>query len=425
MRTFLIRLFSFLSGIVFFCILFIAAVQILITLKIPFISRDFSKGFKYLDHMKAYAYYMPEYPAIDNDRYFKPDYTSYYETITPTFFKWRVNHFFYALRLKKLPLWSPELFDILLKEVIDQRKEKHLAGEHIVKLIPQPGTQFVIWGDLQGAFHSLVRDLDHLKQLGFINEALKIIKPNCYFVFNGDLISRSPFNLETLTVVLRLLHQNPDTVFYIRGNHETHNYWHGYGLKNELRIRARNHSRKVIPFEVGQQIPFEKELNNFFNTLPLAMFLGVLPNETSEFISIAHMSSDKIDNLSLERYAGFLSEKENDKNKPRIFTFDQAKPTTEPIAIKALITANDREFTYEKMDGLLQLSPIRGVTAWTLLSCPTLSYQKEFDFHYDAFSIMTAGRSEYDWMIELFSQDALKLDGFKTRKYNVVYGREI
>ena len=83
----------------------------------------------------------------------------------------------------------------------------------------------------------------------------------------------SPYILETLTIILRLLQVNPQNVIYLRGEQEIAHNWLQYGLKSELRIRARHLS--------DARVPLQKDIDAFFNTLPIANF-----DSTSELLII-------------------------------------------------------------------------------------------------------------------------------------------
>ncbi|MCK4265153.1 metallophosphoesterase [Candidatus Babeliales bacterium] len=378
---------------------------------------NISEVFSTMTSVEKYAISQSEYPPMDNTRYLKPDYSSFYKRNVYNFWNGLCNKISIALGLKETPLWTPNSFKDLLENLTKDRIDEGYDGEHVLKFVPQVGSKIVLWGDLQGAFHSFTRDLKKLIELGFIDNNLKIIQPNCYFIFNGDLISRSPYIMETLTLAMRIMKKNPKQVFYIKGNHETHDYWQGYGLKTELKLRAKKLS--------DEKVPLAREINSFFNTLPLALFLGINPNSDTDFVQISHILSDQTEKLNIQNFSGFLSKKEKDNLNILAFKFDSLIPSEKPVELKAIITGQDREFAYEQNKGLLLLPSIHGAIVWTALSCPTLAYQGEFGFRNDAFVTISVDNNPYEWLITLNNQDAKELDGFIKTSYKMLTGEKI
>ena len=366
-----------------------------------------------LQKLEDYSKGLEEYPEPDTKRYLKQDYTSFFKRTTPTNKQRFRERIFAYFGMDTKWIWLPELFLELLTRVENDRKKLWHSGDFIVRLIPKAGSRIVVFGDIQGAFHSLIRDLRKLNELGILDENLKITSSDDYFVFNGDIISRSPYSLETLVVALKLIEENPNRVFYIRGNHEMFNYWYGFGMKKELKFKAAHIS--------NQSVPLEKEINAFFATLPLGVYIGIPPGVIRDFIKITHLDSSDFPKLHHENYSGFLEA--NKEEHLKVIDLDNIKKSKDPISIKVRIIGLSREFTYEENDGLKLLPAKRGATTWTLMSCPTLAYQKEFDFHYDAFGIVTVGLSFSRWTIDLYNQDVRKKDGFKQKRYNLITGR--
>jgi len=224
-----------------------------------------TNNFANLGEIQKYAKQKDEFPPIDNLDRLKPDYSSLYQKENGGFFKKNYNKILRFFRLKEKPIWSAKYFKSMLTDLTRKRELDSFTDDFIIKFTPKAGSRIIIWGDLHGAFHSFSRDLEKIKQLKIINEQLKIIKSDDYFVFNGNLIDQSPYSMETLTLALKLMEVNPGKVFYLRGTHESKEHWHNFGLKRELQIRAKNLS--------SEEIPLSSLINRFFNTLPLALFL--------------------------------------------------------------------------------------------------------------------------------------------------------
>jgi len=130
------------------------------------------------------------------------------------------------------------------------------------KVIPSGSTVFFI-GDFHGSLHSLLRILWHFVAAGYIDDTLKIIKDNCYIVFNGDLVDRGRYSIEVLDTVLQLKLKNWDTVFLLRGNHEEFVTSKKYGFIDELNAKYGGPK--------GEKHTFASKLFDFF---PMALYLG-------------------------------------------------------------------------------------------------------------------------------------------------------
>ena len=183
--------------------------------------------FNTLEHLQQYAARQPEDPPTLDKNWLDPDYSDFHRQQQHNFI-FRILH---HLGLEVPHDWSTEVFQELLSKITKQRLKNKLRGKKIARLVLQEPSNFYIWGDVHGAYHSLVRGLTELYDQKIIDNNLKIIAPNTYFIFNGDFINRSAYTLETLTIALLLLEKNPENVFYIRGKHENNNHWKNYALK--------------------------------------------------------------------------------------------------------------------------------------------------------------------------------------------------
>jgi hypothetical protein len=168
-------------------------------------------SFTTLAAAQAYAKKYPEYVAPDNKDWLVPDFRSFHKKMTPQWFQ----------RIAMRAGWSDSFWDwrsfkTAINTLTEQRAKEALPNDFSERFTPEGKDQFIIWGDLYGAFHSLVRDLTYLQQQKIIDNNLKI-KSHYYFVFNGNVIEGSPYVLETLELIIRLMIANPDQVFYTRG----------------------------------------------------------------------------------------------------------------------------------------------------------------------------------------------------------------
>lgn len=397
----------------FFILFFI----IILALPVPTL-RD---GFDTISDVKSCAERLDENVEMDNTNIIKPDYTTYYNSTVSGFLGSKIGGFLQRLYLKDSSCWSPEIFQKLLLDVTKSRSDMNYRGKFIHKIIPTSNSKFIMWGDVQGAFHSLTRSLSLLKEIGELDENFRLIKPNTNFVFLGDVISRSPHIMETMTLVLRLMERNPNRVFYLRGNHEYNKYWQGYGLKQELQIKASGLGKE------SETIPLENELESFFGTLPIAIYLGVPPTYQTDFVRLSHEGGDdyNIEPLNMELYADFLKAP-SAKSLDTFYLDNKKMPIGKTgLRLRGVIRAEIKRKTYQTMDGMRLIAPEKGATGWTLLSCPTQVYQKGINFFYDAFGVLECGNKIENWTISLHHQDVRKKTGFDVQSYNFLSGKKM
>jgi len=55
------------------------------------------------------------------------------------------------------------------------------------------------------------------------NDGFKIKDKNAYLIFLGDYTDRGLAGIEVIITILRLMLENPNNVFLVRGNHENKN----------------------------------------------------------------------------------------------------------------------------------------------------------------------------------------------------------
>jgi hypothetical protein len=380
----------------------------------------YKDGFKNLKELQTYANQTDEQTPMENTDTLKPEFTKYYRSLVPTFsqkIKNKINLLLYLVGIGEKPVWSISFFKTALETTTKIQQQAGYEGNLIYKIQTEPASKFVIFGNMQGAFHSLVRCLTKIKELGIIGEDLKMCSPNNYIIFMGDVIDRSPFTLEILSALVKLVEINPQNVIYLRGNHESNDYWKEHTLKTELQIRAAD-------FAKNGSVPLEKEVNAFFNTLPLAVYLSI-PNSQTEFIRISEASRAEGELLNEGGYAGFLKQQPSSKLSHFVIKEKSAAQVDPSINIKVIVKNEKKRKSFQKMEGLRLLTPDMGSVAWNVLSCPTPVYQKALDFYNDAFALISASEKLEDWDITLYSHDVRTKEPFKETKFNFLSGLDL
>jgi hypothetical protein len=380
---------------------------------------NYRDGFLTLQALQTHATTLDEYVAMDTANSIKPDFTSYYTTLKPTWktrIKDKVLWWPRRFGLYPPPTWSATFFKQQLLTLATTRQARHYTNNTVCKITTTPETRFFVIGTLQGAFHSLIRDLTRLNERGIINDKLIVTDPNTYLIFMGDVISRSPFGMETLSVVMQLLARNPLNVIYLRGQHESNNYWQEHTLKLELQMRAADIDKAPVPLV--------DDINRFFNTLPLALYLTI-PQQPNNFIRLSPHGRTANDLLQEEAFASQLIA---ETGTPLThFDISKNKSSDEKISITIpiIIKREKKRYTFQPHKGLRLLPPDKGSMAWTILSCPTPVYQRAIKFYYDTFVELCPAPNLEGWTIVLNNHDIRTKDPFKTTTFYLLTGKEV
>ena len=368
--------------------------------------------FKTVDVITKYAQTHEEYPDIDNKDLLNPDYSSFHKNNLPLM-RDKILRFF---RLKSKPLWNGEEFSKLLDTVVLQRENNALIGRFAKKITPLPGSRFIIFGSLFGAFHSLERCLQYLKKEKIIDNNFRILDKRDYIIIHSDALGIAPYNLEIFTVILRLMKENPDNAIYIRGKLEDREYWLNYGLRDELEIRTAHISQ--------EKPPLRTKINRFFNTLPLALYLTKKENGTNKAVRISYhdRTYEELDETKFPEL--FESDRPGEI---KICNIKGKRPTGKNgVEIKTIIKSTNTFRVFLPKTGIAKTPPDKGSTSFVTFSSPTKSQRVVNKFFYDAFNIIDITKNFNDWTITLFRQDVREKLGIqKIAKFNLVSGELI
>lgn len=156
--------------------------------------------------------------------------------------------------------------------------------QYVEKTYVDPKGEMVLFGDIHGSIHSLLRNLSRLRAEGMLGSNWKLKNPDSKIVFLGDLVDRGRYSAEVLYTVIKLKNENWDQVFLVRGNHETASMTYWYGYKSE--ILGDQFAAGKYPLDHSHNI-YELSLN-FFSTLPDAIFLGLEHDTSPYFVQLSH-----------------------------------------------------------------------------------------------------------------------------------------
>ncbi len=343
-----------------------------------------------LERAQTYANAMPEFPEVVGPSFLlNPDYSRWHSINEQSLFSKML-----AFTGLYTPSWSIYDFTGLLKELSEQRIKQRLDKPHSLFLQPKKDTQIIIIGPLYGAYHSLVRILKELERKKLLSNDLHLIGSDTYLVFVGDVCNGSPYNMETLTLVMALMKANPEQVIYLAGEQESNDTWLGYSLKKELteRTYSPEHAHQV---------------SQLFSTLPLALFLKN-DAEHEEAIRIGSRTGCVPPQML--------------KGKPVIC------PALKGVvkSVKTIIIGEKRLMSYRRHGGL-SLAPAQEDTfTWAVFSAPNTLYKEHYFFQNDAFTIVTIGPTFSSSVISLYNQNINEQVGFThAARYAVMSGKRL
>ncbi|MFA6262905.1 MAG: metallophosphoesterase [Candidatus Babeliales bacterium] len=170
-----------------------------------------------------------------------------------------------------------------------QQKSPTTFGNDALKIHVQKGAQICCMGDIHGSLGALIRNLQKLRGIGFLDANFKIKegqnKPQNYMVFTGDYMSRGKHKMGVIYTLLLLIAANPGRIFLTRGNHEdpaiAEQTGTGYNNIEELETIYGSNYASVWNF-----------INkNFFSKLTLVVFFEI-PGTPSKFLQCCHGGVD-------------------------------------------------------------------------------------------------------------------------------------
>lgn len=347
--------------------------------------------------LEKIAQQLPELPKADVNDWTDPDYTSFHKSFLPNV----LIKILYKFNLKKPPFINGRDLEILLKKVSANKSRLVPSTRSVVRILVESGTEMYVWGSLHGAWHSLLRDLGELKNKGIISDNLQIIRDDTYFIFIGDALDKSPYSLETLYTLLLLIDRNPDKVIYLRGKYEDKNMWHNYGLVRDVYLRLWDFKKKELD-------KFVIALDDFFNTLPLAVYL--MEAGSPNIIQISQSGREENPEVDIEMMGDVFS---SDSNKKLRFYDIKKKKKTESKIIPLVLVRGEKTTQFgEGMQGLELLEPDIRSSAWSVVSSPVPVYQTYAKFYNDTFVRISIKKPLEASIITFFYQDSRQKNGF-------------
>lgn len=355
--------------------------------------------------------FLQKYPDIQENQefntslesLFNPDYQMEYKSTIPI----GIWHFLTAIGLS-FERACEKRFDPCagcadITKLIQQRELSGFVHRHVVQVATKPGDRIILFGDLQGAFGSLVRSLDELERQGIIDNNLFIKKPGYFIVFNSNVIGRGVNSFQTLLLVVALLCNNPDRVFWIRGKYEEEDLLYKYGVGQYL--------SSVAGLCDDAEVCLSRIIR-LISTLPLAVYINYEQGKGLIRFSGYGRDYEQINELKM---GDFFQEPFRDP--VAIYPIANQIKSSGPVHVRILLKSLDGIDDFEKgTQGLAIVDYRGGAIVWTPFSAPLLLYQKINNFFNDAFSVIELENDLPMTVAVLYTRDSRSNEPFQMRK---------
>jgi hypothetical protein len=127
-------------------------------LLLPFLPiRKTTECFSSIGEILKYMSKKPEYPEPQNKNWVNPNYNWFYKKNLPSYWK-RLKS---KLGISKLR-FSMDCFEHLLLQANEKYKANGYDGYFVLKIAAEPGTRFIVFGDLLGGDDDLTNNTFHL-----------------------------------------------------------------------------------------------------------------------------------------------------------------------------------------------------------------------------------------------------------------------
>lgn len=303
---------------------------------------------------------------------------------------------------------SPSHFKKIIECAINIRESQGWNQHHILLHRLIEGEKFYIWGDLQGAFSSLMRTLKELEKKGIINNQLQIMHPRHFFIFNGNVIGHSSYNFETLSLIITLILKNPENVIFLKGPHEEKSFWLNLELRDELEILAKGLSSETSTLK--------SFLSRFFATLPETLYLGEINQGADQYITISPGSPHLVD-------SDLLLKSLQDKSTAsfEVLKTNHFSDSVLPLILAQLRGLDDEEH-YNKIHGVDLLPPEEGATHWSIFSRPIEAYRGYSNFNCDSYGILEIGTSLSNSILKRLTRELHNEKHFHEKDFDLLSG---
>lgn len=147
-------------------------------------------------------------------------------------------------------------------ELINRAKNKLSAEPNLLRI----EGKVVIVGDIHGQFYDLI---------WMIQKTKSKYGDNCKVLFLGDYVDRGLYGVEVMAYLMAIKLKNLDTVYLLRGNHETREMTTFYNFRDQC-LKAYDEEVYELYSDLFEALPIAAVVNNTF----LAVHGGISPKLT-------------------------------------------------------------------------------------------------------------------------------------------------
>jgi branched-chain amino acid transport system substrate-binding protein len=286
-------------------------------------------------------------------------------------------------------LESPDFLQHLLNEY-----KKLNAASLPLSITPSQGDQIFVWQNLNGAFHSLLRSLQNLRERGVIDDNFHIQHNHVKIIFLGNVLGFSENISPMLPLVLTLLIKNPGKVFFLKGENEE-DAEKSYGKLNQTIEEQSSPTKKSV---------LQNNLSQFFSSLPQMLTLQAEDNKQSMLLSGKTELAGPADLTN--RLDGAAPSQGNMSRELPLVRFQNV----------------DRKKLYLEPRGLDQLPQFEGATTWSISSSLASKDRKIYGYNLEAFGMIEIGAPLYQSTITIYTRDQRESHPFEAKKYSLLKG---
>ena len=140
-------------------------------------------------------------------------------------------------------------------------------------------SRIFVFGDSHGSLHSMADMLINMHNVEDAfnpwvdDDGLLKLQHNVTVVFLGDVLDRSPYALECLYLVLRLMRENPRQVYFLAGNHEAYKWLWTRDSGSIYEMQGEYNNRVYVPefpFLNGRR-PMDEVIYDVTRLLPASL----------------------------------------------------------------------------------------------------------------------------------------------------------
>ena len=274
-------------------------------------------------------------------------------------------------------LYHPEPFlATALAALTNKRITSGYYGRHALVLKAVKNENYIILANIEGEAGALRRIISDLQSKKILSSDLRILDEQANLIINGNSMG-GPSDLEILNTIIELMQKNA-RVYYIRGVQEDKEYWVDNSLGKKL--------AELFPdFDY-----MRKKVRDFFNTLPLALY--IVSQDQTKALRISYLStSEEFQQIHCK------ATDQQSAIKAICTLGDLCSIKEDPLA--ATIVGQKEGINWETMQGLqaVGMPPV-----WHIVSSSTVALKGVERYAYDAYALLVLDASLVSSTIALY-----------------------